>query len=77
MIISVGVPLSDAARSRRELLLLWTDGREQVEHGDTYILRRYLQVEMLIQRKVLTPAHMRIQIGSILRHKVPHQARAR
>jgi hypothetical protein len=28
---------SVAARSRRELLLLWTDGREQVEHGETYI----------------------------------------
>jgi hypothetical protein len=32
---------------------------------------------MLIQRKVLTPAHMRIKIGSILRHKVPQQAEAR
>ena len=32
---------------------------------------------MLIQRKVLTPAHMRMKIGSILRLKVPHQARAR
>jgi hypothetical protein len=32
---------------------------------------------MLIQHKVLTPAHMRIKIGSILRHKVPQQAGAR
>jgi hypothetical protein len=32
---------------------------------------------MLIQRKVLTPAHMRMKIGSILRHKVPHPAGAR
>jgi hypothetical protein len=32
---------------------------------------------MLIQRKVLTPAHRRMKIGSILRLKVPHQARAR
>jgi hypothetical protein len=31
------VERSVAARSRWELLLLWTDGREQVEDGETYV----------------------------------------
>jgi hypothetical protein len=31
------VEQSDAAESRRELLLLWMYGREQVEHEETYI----------------------------------------